>query len=186
MQYLRSMTNDVQQMSELVHSLLLLARMNRVDSEKHLQNERVDEVIFDAYEKLKKQYPDFQMIFEIVEHDGDTPTLEVKAAKSLLEIAFFNLLKNAYLYADQPVLTVKIHQNSQKAPLEIDFINTGSPMDLSLAEKIFEPFVRGSNAQNTAGSGLGLRITKRILNYHHASIGYEFIRPNMHKFVVRF
>lgn len=184
--YLHSMTNDINQMSELVHSLLLLARMNRADLEKQLQQERIDEVLFGAYEKTKKQFPDFQMNFEIADNDGYIPNLEVHASKSLLEIAFFNLLKNAYLYADSHTVMVKIYQMNEKAPLSIDFVNTGLPLDPTQEDKIFEPFMRGSNAQSTTGSGLGLRIAKRILNYHHASIGYEFVKPNLHKFVLRF
>ena len=37
-------------------------------------------------------------------------------------------------------------------------------------KKIFEAFSRGSNAPSKTGSGLGLRITRRIMEYHNGKI----------------
>ncbi|MFN9800090.1 MAG: ATP-binding protein, partial [Bacteroidota bacterium] len=51
---------------------------------------------------------------------------------------------------------------------------------------LFEPFVRGSNAANTEGSGLGLRITRRILEFHQATIEHDMDDLGRHVFSLRF
>jgi two-component system, OmpR family, sensor histidine kinase ArlS len=182
--YLENMSGDVNQMADLVQSLLLLAKLNT--SPKHFKNERIDEVIFDACQVVKKQFLDFQMSFEVLENQDFIPDLEMNINHSLLEIAFINLFKNAYLYSNNRKIAVKIEQPNENAPLQILFTNTGDAIEVEQADKIFDSFVRGSNAQRIAGSGLGLRIVKCILDYHQASISYNFVAPNAHQFVVRF
>ncbi|MFN4145145.1 MAG: histidine kinase dimerization/phospho-acceptor domain-containing protein, partial [Runella sp.] len=182
--YLQNMNNDLNQMADLVSSLLLLARLSQRDFAKGLQNERIDEIIFSAYETVHKQYTDFQINFEIVENEDTDPELEIKALRSLLEIVFVNLFKNAYLYSDNRQLHVQIRQTNPHSPIEVWLTNTGQPIETN--SDLFGAFVRGSNAQHISGSGLGLRIVKRILDFHQASISYEFAHPNLHRFVVRF
>ena len=90
--YLKSMSNDVGQMADLVQALLLLGKITQASTKKQLNSARIDEVIFDAYKVVKKQFPDFQMVFEIADNQGYIPELEIAANRSLLEIVFVNLL----------------------------------------------------------------------------------------------
>ena len=53
-------------------------------------------------------------------------------------------------------------------------------------EKLFEAFMRGSNSQNKTGSGLGLRIVKRILEYHKSEISYSSDSDKENLFTVIF
>jgi signal transduction histidine kinase len=46
--------------------------------------------------------------------------------------------------------------------------------------------MRGGNSHNKAGSGLGLRIVKRILEYHKAEIDYTSAFENQNLFTVIF
>ena len=180
--YLQNMSTDVGQMADLVQSLLVLSKVS--NTKKEFKTERIDDIIFDAYKIVRKQFNDFQMSFEIVESQGFEPDLAIKGNRSLLEIVFVNLFKNACQYSDAHRISVKIEQVAERNPLKILFTNTGAPIDSAQADKLFEAFVRGSNAQNIAGSGLGLRIVKRILDFHHASVSYMFVSPNIHQFVV--
>ena len=185
MAYLKSMSNDVDQMADLVQSLLLLGKINRTSSAKKLKKERVDEILFDAFTVVKKQFPSFEMNFEISDSGTFMPSLEVAANRSLLEIAFVNLFKNICLYSDNQQVMLRIEQANEKMPLQLFFENTGQTTGLNPI-KIFEPFVRGNHQSQVAGSGLGLRIVKRILYFHEASINYHFINPNVHQFLVVF
>ena len=183
--YLKSMSNDVGQMADLVQALLLLGKITQASTKKQLKTARIDEVIFDAYKVVKKQFPDFQMVFEIADNRGYIPELEIQANRSLLEIVFVNLLKNAALYADNQQVKIQIGQADETSDLQIILTNTGQAIEQN-ASKIFEPFVRGENARGKAGSGLGLRIVKRILDFHGADIAYRFTQPNTHRFVLGF
>ena len=48
--------------------------------------------------------------------------------------------------------------------------DNGSGIPKDRAERIFEPFVVGSDARSGKGSGLGLAITRRIVELHGGTI----------------
>lgn len=178
--YLKNMGTDLEQLRELIQSLLIMARMNEQQNEE-LEPQRIDEIIFDALQSMHKNQPDFHMNFEIA--GGSDVNLEIKGRKSLLEIVFLNLFRNAYLYSEDHAVNVMIY--SKESGLEVVLENTGKGLTEAEHHKIFEPFVRGKNATTTQGSGLGLRIVKRILDYHNATISYVSA-VNEHQFILNF
>ena len=112
--YLKSINNDVHQIADLINSLLLLAKVNREEISTKFEKVRIDEVIFDANEQVKKINQQFNLDFDIqIGDDVDNP-MEVLGAKSLLKIAFTNLLKNACLYSIDNKARVIVSQISQK------------------------------------------------------------------------
>lgn len=183
--YLRSMHEDIHQLSDLVNSLLLLSKFSKQGDKQPFKAERVDEIIFDVVARIRKLEPQFDLDFEIIEDENTEVTLELQGVRSLLEIAFSNLLKNAYLYsADKKVKLVLKQPNARE--LYISIRNLGSSLSEKEQKRLFEPFFRGKNAQGTHGSGLGLRIVKRILDYHEASIQYSFSAEQINQFELIF
>lgn len=184
--YLESIAGNVSQLTELINSLLLLARTGASGTRAQFDTERVDEVIFSAYEQVRKSFPDFNMNFEIIETEDLTDGLEVKASKSVLEIAIANLLRNAYQYSSDKTATVVVEQTSANL-LRLTISNRGEILTEPEKIDIFQPFARGTNARRTngSGSGLGLSIVKRILDYHGATITYQS-EGGGHRFVVEF
>ncbi|MBC7523810.1 MAG: HAMP domain-containing histidine kinase [Flavobacterium sp.] len=181
--YLKSINNDVHQMADLINSLLLLAKVNKETSGKKFKKVRIDEIIFDANEQVKKLYPNFQLNFEIIIDDDVEHSMEVSGSKSLLKIAFTNLLKNASLYSTDSKANVTITQSKSSA-VSVSISNSGKIISEEEQAKIFEPFMRGENSVKVQGSGLGLSIVKRILDYHNATISYHSKIDNTNIFEV--
>jgi signal transduction histidine kinase len=111
--------------------------------------------------------------------------MEILGVKSLLKIALTNLLKNACLYSINNKASVSLSQTSDDQ-LIVSIKNEGKTLTLEEQTKIFEPFTRGENSIQIQGSGLGLPIVKRILDYHKASILYRSIEQNINVFEVTF
>jgi signal transduction histidine kinase len=111
--------------------------------------------------------------------------MEVLGVKSLLLIAFTNLLKNASLYSTNNKASVIIKHTDQKN-LVVSINNEGKTLSDEEQKKIFEPFTRGENSIQIQGSGLGLPIVKRILDYHNATILYQSLGENNNQFQVAF
>ena len=82
--------------------------------------------------------------------------------------SFINLLKNAY-EAMNKTGTVKINVFARNNSVQIDVTDYGGGLDPAFADSIFEPFITSKNG----GSGLGLVITKQIVDSHHGSIECE-------------
>ena len=181
--FLINILSDVNQLTELINSLLILSK---IDNKKHENNEvhRMDEILFSAIENLNKSYPEFVILFEIEENDDLDTALEINGNKNLLEIAISNVLKNACVYSDNKQAKVII--STQDNNLIISISNTGDTLSENEQKLLFQPFMRGKNSKGTSGFGLGLRIVQRILTLHKATITYSVPTKNTNLFQLIF
>jgi len=181
--FLRNILSDVNQLTELINSLLILSK---IDNKKDENNEvhRMDEILFSAIENLNKSFPEFVILFEIEESENLDTVLETDGNKNLLEIAISNVLKNACVYSDNKQAKVLI--STKEDVLIISISNTGETLNKEEQKNLFQPFMRGKNSKGTAGFGLGLRIVQRILTLHNASITYSVPNINTNLFQLFF
>lgn len=166
--YVQSVREDVFQLSDTLESLLLLAKTEESQN-LELSPIRIDEVIFDSFEIIKKNFPEFEMDFSLSSQNDDAD-FSVMGAKSLLMIVFNNLLKNAALYSEDKKAEVSVTESEN---IIIEISNSGELIPPGDGERIFQAFSRGGNSGRKPGSGLGLRISRRILDYHKAEISYR-------------
>lgn len=93
-----------------------------------------------------------------------------------LAMAFGNLLDNAIRYNIQNgEVIVKIEKQKDKPFLEVIVKDTGIGIPPEDLKKLFSKFFRAENAMKlqTSGSGLGLYITKKIIEAHGGKIWAE-------------
>ncbi|MGH1519765.1 ATP-binding protein [Chryseobacterium sp. JK1] len=181
---LQQIQRDVYQLSDLTNSLLLLTKFDKENIQSIYEEVRIDEVIFEAFEGVEKSYPELKLDFLISEDISENAFLTIKGIQSLLVIVFINLFKNAAVYSDDTEVKVLIAETADN--LSIDVISHGDIISEEEQIKLFEAFTRGNNSQNIAGSGLGLRIVKRILEYHDADIMYSSPADFMNQFTIIF
>lgn len=168
--FLYSVLQNVKQIRDLIHSLLILSRVEARNSA-IVELTRVDEVIYNSIEKIHTEHNDFKVNFEIVNSEHIEELLQIKGNQPLFEIVFYNLLKNAYDYSDNAQATILVKQNNNK--LEIIITNSGATLSEEEQKKLFQPFSRGHNSRNKPGLGLGLRIAHRILSVYNYTIRYS-------------
>ncbi len=181
--FLKTILNDVNQITELISSLLLLSKLN--DKSSQFNNTyRIDELIYASIDRLHKSHPEFRIKFNIEFSEELDTVLEVKGSKSLLEIAIINLLKNACVYSNNNQANILINQINSRLTVAIS--NDGKTLNAVEQQNLFQPFMRGANAKGKAGLGLGLRIVQRILNQHGASIIYHTPDEQTNIFIITF
>ncbi|WP_119791124.1 sensor histidine kinase [Flavobacterium anhuiense] len=181
--FLNSILDDVNHLSELINSLLILSKIDNRKADHH-EVQRIDEILFSSIEKINKAFPDFVILFEMEESDDLDTALEVKGNRNLLEIALTNILKNACVYSDNKQAKVKISTDHHH--LIISVSNTGETLNEEEQKNLFQPFMRGRNSKGTFGFGLGLRIVQRILILHKANITYSVSNINTNLFQLFF
>lgn len=88
--------------------------------------------------------------------------------------AFHNLLKNAIAYS-KPDSSITVRAQQSADEVTIHFQNQCDPVPPEKLVHLFDPFFRldGSRAADAAGAGLGLAITKEILELHGGTICAE-------------
>ena len=181
--FLKTILSDVNQLTELINSLLILSKIDNKNPENY-EVQRMDEILFSAIENLNRSFPDFVILFEMEENDNLDIALEIKGNKNLLEIALGNVLKNACVYSDNKQANVKI--SIEDHHLIISILNTGNTLSENEQKNLFQPFMRGANSKGTTGFGLGLRIVNRILTLHKAEIKYSIPEKNTNLFQLIF
>ena len=95
---------------------------------------------------------------------------------------FMNLIKNASEACpiDNGSVTIKTYYNHRnrwgggRIPIEIDIMDNGDGVPEPIAEKIFDPFVKGKQD----GTGLGLAVVSKFVANHKGEVDFSNINPN--------
>lgn len=181
---LKSISEDSYQLSDMVTSLLLLSEMEDKSYNRIFQPVRLDEIVFATSTQLRAHKPDFKLQFEIENTTSKDASLEIKGDETLLKIAVNNLFKNAYAYSDDKVVQCTVRQ--QEDTIQLLITNKGKAPEVSDPSTLFNTFTRGSNTANKPGSGVGLSIVYRILQYHNATVVYSIPDPYTNVITVTF
>lgn len=109
------------------------------------------------------------------------PEHRVSADRARLEQVLTNLLTNAYRYGGARV-TIQSLNGEGRVQLIVADDGDGVPDDLGM--RLFQPFGRGDNVGETVGSGLGLVISRRIVEALGGSLTYEPGEPHGARFTI--
>ncbi|MDD4879833.1 MAG: cache domain-containing protein [Candidatus Omnitrophica bacterium] len=103
----------------------------------------------------------------------DVPSgIKLKADKNLLVIVCDNLLGNAVKYnADQGRIVIAAEEEPGR--VKVSFYNTGTPIKDEEKSMLFKKFSRLTGSEKVRGTGIGLYITRQIVEKHGGSIWVE-------------
>ena len=156
-------TAQMEEMSTLIGDLVDLAREDV--PQKEFEPERLDGVLTDAVERVKRRRPDVEFRFR-----ADPWVMD--ADSNALSRAPVNLLDNAAKWSPPGgVVRVSLRAAKRSAVLIIDDSGPGIPVEER--SKVFERFYRAPESRAMPGSGLGLAITQQVLHRHGATIAVE-------------
>ncbi|MDO5520186.1 MAG: HAMP domain-containing sensor histidine kinase [bacterium] len=99
------------------------------------------------------------------------PDIEMLIDVDKMERVFDNLIRNAINYSfENSTITISAHKKADY--VEMTFTNEGNTIPEEKLKRIFEQFFRldSSRTSKTGGAGLGLAISKEIVELHHGMI----------------
>ena len=157
--YLRRCLKTTNDMEALVKEILSAARMGGSDF--HLERTDLDisQMLRKVCQQFRGRMEDKQMELRM----DIQPEYHYQGDRRLMEKVFTNVIGNAVAYS--PVgAVITVIQKDEVFSVE----NTGVHIAEEDLERIFTPFYRvdKSRNRNSGGSGLGLYITKTILDHH--------------------
>ncbi len=152
--------------------------MSKIESGKiELQNEEfslpdlVDDLITIAKSQIEAKHHDFFVSVRGIEHE------DVIGDSQRIQQVFLNLLSNAVKYTPeggkvQLIISEKPFHRKDVGCYEIVFEDNGIGMSKEFLEHLFEPFTRAedSSMAKTQGTGLGMTITKNIVQLMNGRI----------------
>jgi len=160
--------DDAQKLVRLTNNLLDLAKANYDQTEIGFKEVRLDELLLDARNEVRHNHPDYKIniIFEKEIEDDDF--ISVRGNEYLLKTAFMNLMENGCKFSEEKEATVAITYFKDKTILR--FQDNGIGIDANELQNIFTSFFRGENKRFAEGNGIGLSLTKKIIDLHKGEI----------------
>ena len=166
--WLAAMDNNGRRANALITGLFEFSKLE--SPEYHMDKKQLD--LCEYLRAMAAQYID-TLDLAGFSYDFDIPEREVPILgdEKALDRVFHNLIHNALQYNPKgTTVSVSMHVTENEA--EIIFRDNGIGMEETLAETIFQPFVRADAARSskTGGTGLGLAITAKIIALHGGNI----------------
>jgi signal transduction histidine kinase len=167
--------NEVIRLSEMVEKALTYSGIQSGKQQYELHRLDIAPIITEAILNAKKILPSFDFM---VDTDIDLNLPQVLGDETALQSALENLIINGIKYSlEKKWIKIEAHQakSSNASFVKIDIEDCGFGIALEDISRIFEPFYRGRNAieGQIQGSGLGLNITKYIIESHGGTISVK-------------
>lgn len=164
---LENTLEEMREFSKLSNSLLDISKYDTSIQTKY-ESISIEELVKSIVEKNK-------ILAETKEINIETKiesSVNILGNKIELSRVFFNILDNAIKYTSQNgkiLISDKI--DSKKYILTISDNGIGIPKNI--INKIFDPFFRGDLSRSTEGAGLGLTLSKKIIENHKGTISIK-------------
>lgn len=169
-EYLHDLIDGINRMSHMISQLLTLVRLepenNQIEKEKVELKNLAKSVLKNYAKQAEKK--EIQIQFE-----ADEKNILIEANRVYLEILIRNLVENAIKYSpENEAVVINISQKIDQVSLRI--INRGIKLSKEECREIFNNFYRVSknNSEENQGCGLGLAISKKIVDLHQGSISF--------------
>jgi two-component system sensor histidine kinase KdpD len=160
----RAIAEEARRMSALVNNLLDMARIQSGEVKLNRQWQPLEEVVGSALQAVRTALGRRPVEVALAH---DLPLVEFDG--TLIERVLYNLLENATKYTPDGTL-IRIGGEVSGDNLLVTVSDNGPGLPKGQQDSIFEKFTRGSRESATPGVGLGLAISRAIVEAHHGRI----------------
>ena len=174
--------DEVHRLSALINGLL---NMSQIESGSLIPDKslvKLRDVASAAFEEARNSARDknFTFVFDVPKEMNP-----VHVDKDLIRIAVTNLLSNAVKYnRDGGEVRLTIEETDDA--IQVRVADSGIGVSEEEAAKIFDKFYRSTDerVQSIDGHGLGLALTKQIIELHHGSLSLDHERSEGAEFII--
>ena len=162
---LQMVCRNVELEARLIDDLLDLTRITRGKLQLNLRKSNAHELLGHAMDIVREEITARQLQLSVQFHAADHVVL---ADAARLQQVFWNVLRNASKFTPANGEVTVRTANPQPQALMIEISDTGIGIEPEHLEKVFEAFEQVGPRRE--GLGLGLAISKAIVEMHHGSI----------------
>jgi signal transduction histidine kinase len=166
--FLKIIDDEADRLSELIDNLLDSSRLESGTLGMTFEPTRLAPVVRAMIQRIEGAIPEIEVITEMPD---DLPILEIDSTR--IAQVLDNFLTNASKYAPGTKVYLKVDADDERVRVEVRDEGPGiTPEHLS---HLFERFYRVPKNAATRGTGLGLYISRKIIDAHAGEIGVESI-----------
>ncbi|ERM84564.1 hypothetical protein P872_24405 [Rhodonellum psychrophilum GCM71 = DSM 17998] len=133
---------------------------------------------------FNKSAKDNQIHFRLV---CENPKIKLWFDPSMMDKVMFNLLSNAFKFTPKKgTILVNVEEDPLKHEVLITVEDTGPGMNKEETEHAFDRFYQGKSGTRITGSGLGLALSKELVELQHGTIDLKSEMGEKTVFLLRF
>lgn len=167
--YLKEIRTHVGVLSDLIDDLFELSRIEAGDISWTMRQVELRELIDETVAAMRAPAAE-RGVRVAADLPGEALLAQANAEK--VQRVLFNLIQNAIRHTPADG-SVTVRARSLGDSVEIEVEDEGEGIPASAGDRIFEPFYRGDAARADDGAGLGLAISKAIIEAHGGKIWLE-------------
>jgi signal transduction histidine kinase len=168
-EYAARMNTHVRALGALIDDLFDLTRLEAKELGWTMEAVRLDELVYDAVEAMQ---PSADAGSVAVRAELRAPLHASHGNHEQLQRVLFNLIQNA-IHHTPPDGSVTVRAEDVAGGVEIEVADTGLGIAPGQRERVFEPFYRVDASRTNPGAGLGLAISRAIVEAHGGRIWLE-------------
>ncbi|HET7788528.1 MAG TPA: sensor histidine kinase, partial [Myxococcales bacterium] len=169
--FLAIIVKETERLTRLINQVLDLAKIEAGSAEWHTTELDVNEVVRESVETTSQLFREREV--ELVT-SGEGALPRVMADRDRLVQVLINLLSNAVKVCKPGAGRVEVRLSRQKGFLRVDVQDNGPGIGRADHEVVFEKFRQvGDTLQGKAGTGLGLPISRRIVEHFGGRLWVE-------------
>ncbi|NDW12253.1 hybrid sensor histidine kinase/response regulator [Bacteroides sp. 214] len=173
LQYVDLMEKNTDQMLQLVNQILDFRKIQNGKMRLHISLLNLNLMVNSFYKEFHVLAAENKIKYDV--QPSDEPIM-VWADKERLGIVLRNVISNAFKFTPSDgsiYITTGMSSNGEKCYIRIE--DSGVGIEQSKLNEIFERFSQGSAARNSyyQGTGIGLALSKEIMNMHQGTIVAE-------------
>lgn len=165
MHYLHIIQDKTKSMNALVDSLFLLSKLDLNQEPFHEESVDFSQYMEDWYQEKKETYREQNLLLSY--KAGETSGIRILLDRMHFIRVLDNLCQNSIKYKKAEIVHMDVCLDKTEDTCILRFQDDGSGIAQEEAERLFESFYRGDPARSskTKGNGLGLSITKQIIEH---------------------
>jgi signal transduction histidine kinase len=157
------LTNRVDRMHNLIDGILQYSRIGRIEEEKVAVN--LNELVSEVIDMI---VPPENITITV---ENELPVIE--CSRTRIMQVFQNLLSNAVKYMDKPKGQIKVDCVEENGFWKFSVADNGCGIEKKHYEKIFQLFQTLASRDESESTGIGLTVTKKIVELYNGKIWVE-------------
>ena len=166
LEFLEIIDDEADRLRELIDNLLDSSRLESGSLSMTLEPASIAPIIRDCVQRLQGVHPDVEITIEMPD---ELPVVNLDSTR--IAQVLDNMLNNAQKYAPGAPVTIRADMQGDLLRIEVHDLGAGIPPEHT--PHLFERFYRMPQSSNIRGTGLGLYISRKIIEAHGGEIGVQ-------------
>jgi len=153
---LETVYRNSEELLELIDNVLWMTSLNVGDSIAAMEPFDAAEVVNSTIKRYQKTIQEKGLRLNV---QLPPSGLAIVSDRAKIERVFQNIFNNAVKFTSRGEITVKAYLSGDRSRIEFEVIDTGTGIEASKIDSVFEPFHQADSSSVRAFSGLGLGLT---------------------------